>query len=424
MPIATPRQSDQAFPSSSKQTPPPSTLLLRRATSLPPLQLCCQLNADIRSNVLLDSPYFDLAGHTCHRAYCLHNPVYANATDETATLLDVGVKGLLPTPMPSPPVTSPKGVAFTIRPSDGKSGLGMFAAQNIPAGGIVVVERPILVAPYLIALETHPESALYAALLRRLSPETVARFMSLANCKPESECDLVEGIVRTNAIAITLDVPDVPHPELATHRGIFLNISRCNHSCGPNAKWQWDAASFSLSLVALRPIHAGQEITVAYITPTYSRAERRAQLKSMYNFSCRCEFCARPEAVTSYSDAVRSELRAFWTPDNQHHLPSFEQWCVDASMGDYALIEAHMRAVALIEAEGLEVLEYGKHLDAIAMGYGALRDVEQFRAWTWRARDCRPMDPAGSRVMQKWITDPETFPVWGWRDSLKAFRQD
>lgn len=141
----------------------------------------------------------------------------------------------------------------------------------------------------------------------------------------------------------------------------------------------------------------------------------------MYNFSCRCEFCARPEAVTYRSDAARSELRAFWAAD---HLPPFEEWCLDATMSDYALIEAHKRAVALIESEGLEVLDYGKHLDAIAMGYGALRDVEQFRAWTWRARDCRPMDPAGSRVMQNWITDPETFPVWGWRTSLKTFPQD
>lgn len=189
------------------------------------------MNADIRSNALLDSPYFDLAGHIGNRAYCLHNVVYAHATEETAALLDIGVKDLLATPMPSPTVASPKGVAFNIRQSDPKNGLGMFAARNISAGGIIVVERPILVAPYLIALESHRESELFTALLRRLSPETVARFMSLANCKPESECDMVEGIVRTNAIAITLDVPDVPHPELATHRGIFLNISRCNHRC-------------------------------------------------------------------------------------------------------------------------------------------------------------------------------------------------
>ncbi|KAJ6589442.1 hypothetical protein B0H19DRAFT_921857 [Mycena capillaripes] len=315
--------------------------------------------------------------------------------------------------MPAPPVPSPKGVTFQVRKSEGKNGLGMVAAQNIPPGGLIVAERPILVVPYIIALQTHPESEFYTALLRRLSPETVAGFMALANCKLASECDTVEGIMRTNAIAINLNVPDVPHPELATHRGIFPNISRCNHSCGPNAKWQWDAASFSLSLVALRPIQAGREITVAYLTPTYSRAERRTKLKSMYGFSCRCEFCARPTSMTSMSDAARSELREFWVA-----LPSFEAWCLDANMPDHALIDVHKRAVSLLEAEGLEMLEYGKHLDAIAMGYGALRDVEHFRAWACRARDCRPMDTDASWVLQKWINDPETFPVWGWRTSL------
>ncbi|KAJ7083543.1 hypothetical protein C8R44DRAFT_651994 [Mycena epipterygia] len=373
------------------------------------------MNADIRSNPILDSPYFDLAGHIGNRSYCLHNVVYADAADKTATLLDVGVKNLLPVPMPAPSVPSPKGVTFAIRRSEKNHSLGMFAAQNIPVGGLVAVERPIIVAPYIIALQTHPESDFYAALLHRLSAETVARFMELANCKPASECDIIEGIMHTNSIAITLDVPDVPHPELPTHRGIFLNISRCNHSCGPNAKWQWDPASFSLSLVALRPIQAGQEITVAYVTPTLSRSERRTRLKAMYNFSCRCEFCARPEAVISKSDAARAELHTL-----EASLPSFEKWCLDATMADHALINARIRAVALMESEGLEMLDYGRHLDAIAMGYGALRDVEQFREWSWRAKDFRLLDPDASWVLEKWIQDPDTFPVWGWRTSLKA----
>ncbi|KAF8179930.1 hypothetical protein K438DRAFT_1603255 [Mycena galopus ATCC 62051] len=350
------------------------------------------------------------------RAYCLHNVVYDGGSDETATLLDVGVKDLLPVVTPAPPVPSPKAVTFCIRESDGRNGLGMFAAQNIPVGGLITVERPIIVAPYIIAVQTHSESDFYTALLHRLSPDTVARFMELANSKPASECDMLEGIMRTNAIGIALDVPDVPHPELPTHRGIFLNISRCNHSCGPNAKWQWDAASLSLSLVALRPIQAGQEITVAYVTPTCSRTERRSKLKTMYNFSCRCEICARPASLTCKSDAARAELHMIWPS-----LPSFEEWCLDPDMGDYALIDVHLRAASLIESEGLEMLDYGKHLDAIAMGYGALRDVEQFRVWAWKARDFRPMDPNAARVLQKWILEPETFPVWGWRRSAKRF---
>jgi hypothetical protein len=39
-------------------------------------------------------------------------------------------------------------------------------------------------------------------------------------------------------------------------------FSACSWS--PNAKWQWYTASFSLSLVALCSIQAGEEITIAW----------------------------------------------------------------------------------------------------------------------------------------------------------------
>lgn len=229
-------RSDTTMPSATasssaepKQVSASTSYLRRDHCRPPPLSFCSQINANIRANRTLDSPYFDLAGHIGNRAYCLHNVAYAGGSDETAALLDVGVKDLLPDLIPAPPVPPPKGLTFVVREGEGKHGLGMFAARNIPVGGLIAVERPILVAPYMIALQTHPESDFSTALLHRLSAETVERFMGLANCKPASECDIVEGIIRTNAIAITLNVPSSPHPELPTHRGIFPNISRCNH---------------------------------------------------------------------------------------------------------------------------------------------------------------------------------------------------
>ncbi|KAJ7646927.1 hypothetical protein FB45DRAFT_734866 [Roridomyces roridus] len=374
------------------------------------------MNTDIRSNPILDSPYFDLAGHVGSRAYCLDNIVYASGSDETSVLLDVGVRNLVPNPIPEPAVQPSH--AFEIRKTP-TGGFGMFAGQAIPAGALISVERPSLIAPYIIALQTHSESDLFTALLQRLTPSTASCVSALANCKPLQECDPLEGIIRTNAIAITLPVPaNVPHPELPTHRAIFVNTSRCNHSCSPNAAWHWDISTFSLSLKALRPLSKGEEITVTYITPTYSRAERRVRLQAMYNFTCACAACGQPTSQSS--DAARLELHSFWSSTT---LPSFETWCLDGSLSDHLLIDAHKRAVELIATEGLEVLaDYGKHLDAIAMGYGALKEVKLFREWAGRARNARA-DDAGVKVLQKWINEPETFPVWGWRKSLKSPRQ-
>ncbi|KAJ7856072.1 hypothetical protein B0H14DRAFT_3644018 [Mycena olivaceomarginata] len=97
-----------------------------------------------------------------------------------------------------------------------------------------------------------------------------------------------------------------------------------------------------------------------------ARAERCARLKEKYNFSCRCPTCScsLPAPLLSKSDATRAELRAF----SDGGASPFEVWCLDARMPDDVLIAIHKRTVALIESEGLQVLQrkYGRHLDAIS----------------------------------------------------------
>lgn len=85
-------------------------------------------------------------------------------------------------------------------------------------------------------------------------------------------------------------------------------------------------------------------------------------------------------------------------------------------MPDDMLINAHAYALKLIEQEGLEVLDCGKHVDAIAMCYGALEDVEMFRPWTERVRDLKVRaNPKQALVFAKWLSNPIAFPAWGWR---------
>jgi hypothetical protein len=85
-------------------------------------------------------------------------------------------------------------------------------------------------------------------------------------------------------------------------------------------------------------------------------------------------------------------------------------------MPDDMLINAHARALRLIEQEGLQVLDCGKHVDAIAMCYGALEDVEMFRSWTEKVRDLKVRaNPKQAIVFSKWLSNPMAFPAWGWR---------
>jgi len=95
---------------------------------------------------------------------------------------------------------------------------------------------------------------------------------------------------------------------------------------------------------------------------------------------------------------------------------------MDVAMPDEMLINAHVRALQLIEQEGLQILGRGKHVDAIAMCYGAMEDVEMFRLWTERVRDMKVRaNPKQAIVFAKWLSNPISFPAWGWRKTLCGF---
>lgn len=195
------------------------------------------------------------------------------------------------------------------------------------------------------------------------------------------------------------------------------------HSCSPNAHWVWDLSSFSLSLRAVRSIQAGEEIMISYILPAQSIDERKAQLQATYGFQCHCDACSIPIQHVKDSDSARQVLKDFWTT-----VTSFEDWCADISMPEDALIKEHELALRLIEREDLQVLEYGKHLDVIAMCYGVLGHENMFRFWVEKvAKERVVRKPEHAVVFQRWCADPQSFGAWGWRTKglfAKGSRRD
>lgn len=177
--------------------------------------------------------------------------------------------------------------------------------------------------------------------------------------------------------------------------------------------------------------------------------ERQDILSNFYGFKCLCPFCTLPEDTMRQSDLARSTLASTWTKgtlesasssstsstSSPPSLPSFEKWCLDPTLPDDIIINAHIRALQCIEREGLEILDIittpssssdhphhhpardiGRHLDAIAMCYGALEDVDQFRVWMGRVSEVRMRrQPEQGLVFNKWLSNPTSFPVWGWR---------
>ncbi|CAD0088888.1 unnamed protein product [Aureobasidium mustum] len=101
----------------------------------------------------------------------------------------------------------------------------------------------------------------------------------------ESLAARVVNIWRTNSYmlddGITLD-----------SAGVGLSASRLNHSCVPNVYTAYNSTSGCMTVQALKPIAAGDELCTAYINGAAKlRSERHAQL-SMWGFTCTCIACA------------------------------------------------------------------------------------------------------------------------------------
>jgi SET and MYND domain-containing protein len=145
------------------------------------------------------------------------------------------------------------------------------------------------------------------------SEATIAEFNKLATLcsrvlflQKAPDCQYVSvpfltGILSTlgaNAIGIT-------EPVELTDVGIALfdRISLLNHSCDPNAVVLFDGAAAIVR--ALKPIAAGDEITISYVDRATDRFERQRQLASQYFFTCSCSRCTGPPRDDLFEIALR-----------------------------------------------------------------------------------------------------------------------
>jgi len=174
-----------------------------------------------------------------------------------------------------------------------------------------------------------------------------------------------------------------------------------------------------------------------------------------------CTICTQPAEALRQSDLARERLAAFWERNEAQDIPSFKEWCNnrDGVFGDQMLLDLHLWAVEVIEDEGMEILDcsssssassaslplpgsssspsstaspfdvssntshpwrdLGRHIDAIAMCYGALADVKNFKEWVVRAADARELERPEQRLaFKKWVANPMAFPAWGYRKRM------
>ncbi|KII95838.1 hypothetical protein PLICRDRAFT_693973 [Plicaturopsis crispa FD-325 SS-3] len=128
----------------------------------------------------------------------------------------------------------------------------MLVTRKILHGAVIVVEYPIVFIPVMSFLPPDIREEIFRMVFDRVEEPERTELYDLVNCKPPEMCGREEGIARTNGVGIKLHVPPGSPEASKLASGVFLKISQCNHSCSPNANYDWDLRPFTLSLYATR----------------------------------------------------------------------------------------------------------------------------------------------------------------------------
>jgi len=171
-------------------------------------------------------------------------------------------------------------------------GTGLVACCDLHPGLLLLAESPLLVVPWWQRLtqfnRTRERSELLSKQLLGLTKEQQEGFWKLADCKAEpGDNPSIDGIWRTNNFALGPSGPK-------TNNGLFLQISRFNHSCRPSAEFSWNPVRKKQEVRVVRPIKRGTEITVSYfshLVASQDRLSRKKYLQTYYGFPCDCAAC-------------------------------------------------------------------------------------------------------------------------------------
>lgn len=173
-------------------------------------------------------------------------------------------------------------------------GRGLVARFHIPVGTRILCEKPLIIVQPKSPNELE---SILATKLKALSKAEQRTFLSLHNNHPGKRP--FSGIVRTNALPCGSD---------SKVGGIYPTICLINHSCLPNSHNNWNSSAEHETIHAIRPIKAGEEITIPYDRGGPS-AVRKAFLKTAFGFDCECAGCTLPPSEIQASDARRLRIQ-------------------------------------------------------------------------------------------------------------------
>ncbi|POS69422.1 hypothetical protein DHEL01_v212184 [Diaporthe helianthi] len=184
---------------------------------------------------------------------------------------------------------------FELRPSPGK-GWGAFATRHLAPGDPVFTERPTAVIQKHASLITQTD---IFNSMRHLSQSERQQVRYLTGSR-----DSISLVDLFRESEFTLSVNPPAH-------GMFLVLSRFNHSCVPNCRIPSLGGKMDeLTIQASRAVRPGQELTFTY-DPIFQflTAQQRAKL---LNFDCKCPACLSGTVFHQVSNTRRTLLRGLY----------------------------------------------------------------------------------------------------------------
>ena len=277
-------------------------------------------------------------------------------------------------------------------------GKGCVAARAVPRGELVARERALLVMPRTCL---SPQQFVNGAT-NKMMPNQRAAFFALHNCGSADPNDAL-SIISTNSFLI----PGVPGHNVL-YSAVFETFSRLNHrcrasfsfrrcpgtnkrgaaSCCPNAMFRWDRDTFSGEIRALRPISAGEEVTISYsqgiMGPAAVMHERQKFLLECYNFAY--PVCGRLSKVRNRSDEERPTISTYVSDIGKYYRGMMEDWVTDEG-DDRTPLPNYLHVVDdALEREMIFDPTYWIHLaQAIVVARYDLGEAKAARKWAGRA---------------------------------------
>jgi hypothetical protein len=147
-------------------------------------------------------------------------------------------------------------------PIPGKD-MGVVATEPLQLGDHIMSTTVSLMLDYEVfnAVPQQDQLRLQAHAVDVLPPSHRERLLQLStHSDVDGHLVKVEKILATNAFDVEID-----NQEESSFYAVFNEISRHNHDCRPNADYHWDPETLTQHVHAIRPIAAGEEITLSYI---------------------------------------------------------------------------------------------------------------------------------------------------------------